>query len=62
MRMPGRPSQKEWCKRLGIPYEEPKEVPQEKPRKHRPAMSYLNVKKTITPRNKESDENFSEKE
>lgn len=47
---------------LGMPYEEPKREPQEKPRNHRPAMSHLNIKKTITPRSKESDENFSEKE
>lgn len=45
---------------LGMPYEEPKEEPQEKspkkPRNHRPAMSYLNIKKTITPRKQSAEE------
>lgn len=41
---------------LGIPYEEPKREPQEKPRNHRPAMSHLNIKKTITPRKQSAEE------
>lgn len=50
MRMIERRSLKELYELLGMPYEEPKREPQEEPRNHRPAMSYLNIKKTITQR------------
>ena len=53
---------KEFYESLGIPYEEPKEELQEEPLNHRPAMSYLKIKKTITKRKIADDENFSKKE
>ena len=58
-----RQSLKELYEHLGIPYEEPEEEPQEDPLNHRPAMSYLKIKKTITKRTEaDGDENFPEKE
>lgn len=58
-----RQSLKELYELLGMPYEEPEEKPQEEPLNHRPAMSYLKIKKTITKRTEaDGDENFSKKE
>lgn len=58
-----RQSLKELYEQLEIPYEEPEEEPQEEPLNHRPAMSYLKIKKTIAKKTEAAgDENFSEKE
>lgn len=56
MRMIERRSLKELYELLGIPYEEPKREPPKRPRNYRPAMSYLNIKKTITPRKQSAEE------